>query len=231
MDLSSQRPWEALLKKVIWRQMGEIRGKKILDFGSGPGMTACYLAGENQVTAIEPDKESISNRFRENEYRQLCGSTELLKEFQDEAFDMIVCHNVLEYAPDRDIIVREFSRLLKKDGCISIVKHNRPGRVMQMVVLLNDFEQANSLLDGNPGFSAQYGPIYYYEDEDIERWSPDLRIEKVMCARTFWDLQQNQEIQADAEWQAKMIEIEMRVSDIKEYQQIAFLHHLLIRKH
>lgn len=155
MDLSSLRPWEALLKKVIWRQLGEIKGKKILDFGSVPGLTACYLAGENQVTAIEPDKESISNRCKEKDYQQLCGSTELLKEFPNEAFDIIVCHNVLEYAPDREVIVRDFSRLLKKDGCISIVKHNRPGRVMQMVVLLNDFEQANSLLDGNPGICSR----------------------------------------------------------------------------
>lgn len=69
MDLSSLRPWEALLKRVIWRQLGEIKGMKILDFGSGPGMTACYLAKENQVTAIEPDKESINNRFKENEYK------------------------------------------------------------------------------------------------------------------------------------------------------------------
>lgn len=230
MNLSDLRPWDALLKKMIWRQLGEISGKEILDFGSGPGVTACYLAEKNRVTAIEPDKESVGSRRKENDYQQLCGSTELLKDFPDEAFDVIVCHNVLEYAADREMIVREFSRILKKDGYISIVKHNRPGRVMQMVVLLNDFEQANSLLDGNAGISSQFGPIHYYEDKDIERWCPDLKIEKTMGARTFWDLQQNQEMHTDAAWQAEMIEVEMRVSDRKEYQEIAFFHHLLIRK-
>lgn len=55
---------------------------------------------------------------------------------------------VLEYAEDREDIVKEFARILKNDGKISIVKHNRAGRVMQMVVLLNDFEHAHSLLDG-----------------------------------------------------------------------------------
>ena len=38
--------------------------------------------------------------------------------------------------------------MLKQDGILSIVKHNRPGRVMQMAVLLDDFEKANALLDG-----------------------------------------------------------------------------------
>ncbi|MCM1058047.1 MAG: methyltransferase domain-containing protein [Firmicutes bacterium] len=230
MNLDDMRPWDVLLKRIIWRQLGEINGRKILDFGSGQGITACYLAGENQVTAIEPDSESVSNRMKEKDYRQLCGSTELLKEFPDETFDMVVCHNVLEYAADRERIVREFSRILKQDGYISIVKHNRPGRVMQMVVLLNDFEQAGSLLEGNDGLSAQFGPIHYYEDADIESWCPDLRIERVMGARCFWDLQQNQELHTDAEWQDRMIEMELRVSKIQEYRQIAFFHHLLIRK-
>ncbi len=48
--------------------------------------------------------------------------------------------------------------------------------------------------------------------------------------RTFWDLQQNQEIQADPQWQEKMLQIEKRVSDIKEYQDIAFFHHLILEK-
>lgn len=69
-----------------------------------------------------------------------------MRKFDDETFDMIICHNVLEYAKDREDIVKEFTRILKKNGKISIVKHNRAGRVMQMVVLLNDFEHAIACL-------------------------------------------------------------------------------------
>ena len=35
--------------------------------------------------------------------------------------------------------------------------------------------------------------------------------------RTFWDMQQNQEIHKNADWQDKMVEIEMRVSDMDGY--------------
>ena len=48
--------------------------------------------------------------------------------------------------------------------------------------------------------------------------------------RTFWDLQQNQEIHKDADWQDKMVEIEMRVSDMDGYKDVAFFHHLIIEK-
>lgn len=223
-------PWECMMKKMVWQQLGSITDKKILDFGSGIGVTACYLAEKNTVTAIEPNQESVDQRWADYPYTQLAGSTDKLRGFADETFDMIVCHNVLEYAPDREDIVTEFARLLKPDGKISIVKHNRAGRVMQMVVLLNNFEHAQELLDGTDGMSAQYGAIRYYEDTDIEKWCSALRITKTMGMRTFWDLQQNQEMHKDAGWQDKMVAIEMQVSDADGYRDIAFFHHLLIEK-
>jgi hypothetical protein len=48
--------------------------------------------------------------------------------------------------------------------------------------------------------------------------------------RTFWDLQQNQEIQKDEDWQEKMIDIEMRVSKNPDFQNIAFFYHLIFEK-
>lgn len=230
MNLQGLRTWEILLKRIVWQQLGEIEGKKILDFGSGLGITADYLAEKNDVTAVELSAERVENRRHENVYEQLCGSTEVLRSFLPGTFDLIVCHNVLEYASDRDEIIRQFARILKPDGYISLVKHNRAGRVMQMVVLLNDFNHANSLLDGNDGMTSEFGEIHYYEDTDISKWCKELKIDKTMGIRTFWDLQQNQEIQEDPEWQQKMIDIEMRVSDRTEYQNIAFFHHLIIRK-
>lgn len=222
--------WEVLMKRIVWLQLGDIHNKKILDFGSGIGVTANYLAANNGVIAIEPSEESVNEGCTDHKYQQIVGSTEKMRDFADETFDVIICHNVLEYALDRENIVKEFARLLKPHGMISIVKHNRPGRVMQMVVLLNDFDSAHSLLDGNDGMTSKYGAIHYYDDADVEKWSSDLKIKKTLGIRTFWDMQQNQEIHKDAEWQDKMVEIEMRVSDIECYRDIAFFHHLLLTK-
>ena len=95
-------PWECLMKRMVWQQLGDTRDKKVLDFGSGIGVTANYLA--------------------------------------------------------------------------------------------------------------------------------ELKITKTLGVRTFWDLQQNQENHKDADWQDKMIEIEMRVSNLEEYKDIAFFHHLTVEK-
>lgn len=136
----------------------------------------------------------------------------------------------MEYADGREGIVKEFYRLLKPSGKLSIVKHNRSGRVMQMAVLLNDFKSANNLLDGKDGMASKFGTIHYYEDEDITKWCRGFSISKTYGIRTLWDLQQNQEIQKDEHWQEKMIQLEMRVSEIKEYINIAFFHHLILVK-
>lgn len=229
-EVTDLQPWECLMKRIVLQQLGDIRDKKILDFGSGTSVTANYLAKHNDVTAIEPDEESVKERWTDNHYTQITGSTDELCKFADETFDMIICHNVLEYAEDRADIVKEFARVLKPDGRISIVKHNRAGRVMQMVVLLNDFDHAHSLLDGNDGMASKYGAIRYYEDLDIEKWCPGLKIMKTLGVRTFWDLQQNQEIHKEADWQDKMVEIEMRVSGMEEYKALAFFHHIMIGK-
>ena len=103
--------WDFLMKKIVWNQLGEIEDKNILDFGSGVGATACYFAGKNNVTAIEPDTDTVNKRFTQNNYTQLVGSLDVLKDFDSGIFDMIICHNVLEYAEDREEIVREFHRV------------------------------------------------------------------------------------------------------------------------
>ena len=71
--------WENLAKKIIWQQIGKIKDKTILDFGSGTGITADYFAADNQVTAIEPSEDMLAQQVNKNGYRQIVGSTEKLK--------------------------------------------------------------------------------------------------------------------------------------------------------
>ena len=99
-----------------------------------------------------------------------------------------------------------------------------------MVVLLNEFEKANALLDGEDGCAAAYGTIRYYEDDDITKWCEGLRIKETYGIRTFWDLQQNQDYHKDPTWQEKMVAAELRVSQMQPYRDIAFFHHLILCK-
>ena len=229
-DITDLPAWERLFKKIVWKQLGDMEGKKILDFGSGEGITANHFAEKNDVTAIEPSKEMLSNAWKDYEYTQIVGDVNALSAFKNETFDMIICHNVLEYIDDKAAVIKSLARVLKKDGIISIVKHNRAGRVMQMAVLLDDFEKANEILDGKGSTASKFGTIRYYEDNDITKWEPQITISDILGIRTFWDLQQNQQKHGDEAWQEKMLQLELRVSQMREYKNIAFFHHLLLKK-
>ena len=54
--------WEKLTKQIIWKQIGKLNGKTILDFGSGAGITADHFAADNQVTAIEPSEDMLGQQ-------------------------------------------------------------------------------------------------------------------------------------------------------------------------
>lgn len=222
--------WDRLFKRIVWQQMGDISGKRILDFGSGEGITADHFAANNEVVAIEPSEDMLANAWKDNKYEQIVGDVSSLSKMPDSSFDMIICHNVLEYIDDKKQVITELSRLLKSGGILSLVKHNRAGRVMQMAVLLDDFDKANALLDGKDGSSTQFGAIRYYDDDDISKWYGKLKLIDAFGIRTFWDLQQNQEKHNSEEWQLKMVQLENRVSKIQQYRDIAFFHHLVFAK-
>ncbi len=221
--------WELLQKKMTWEQLGDFENKVILDFGSGNGVTAEHYAQHNKVYAIEPNAEFMPTSVLEN-VTQICGDVKKLLQFKDGFFDVVICHNVLEYAQEREEIVQQFARVLKADGLLSVVKHNVAGRVMQMAVLLNNFDSANALLNGENGSAEKYGTINYYDDSDIFKWSDKFEAERILGQRVFWDLQQNQEIQKNEQWQKRMLELEHRVQDIDEFRNIAFFHHLILRR-
>lgn len=221
--------WELLQKKMAWEQLENFENKVILDFGSGNGVTAEHYAEHNKVYAIEPNAEFMPTSVSENVI-QICGDIKALEQFEDGFFDVIICHNVLEYAQERKEIIQQFARVLKSDGVLSVIKHNVAGRIMQMAVLLNNFDSANALLNGENGSAEKYGTINYYDDSNILKWSNKFEVEKILGQRVFWDLQQNQEIQKDEQWQKSMLELEHRVQDIDEFKNVAFFHHLILRR-
>ena len=222
--------WERLLKKIIWKQIGDIKDKYILDFGSGEGITANHFAKDNSVVAVEPWDEMLQNRWADYDYKQIQGDITCLSQFEDNSFDMIICHNVLEYIDDKASVIQELARVLKPGGTLSLAKHNRAGRVMQMAVLLDDMDKAHALLDGENSAASKFGAIRYYEDDMVSEWAPSLQLTDSYGIRSFWDLQQKQEKHEREDWQDEMVKLEMRVSQIEEFRNIAFFHHLIFTK-
>ena len=101
------------------------------------------------------------------------------------------------------------------------MKRNRQSKMLELIARyeINTQDELISLLREN-GFEVTQATV----SRDIR----ELKIAKIFGVKTFWDMQQNQEIHKDNIWQEKMIGIEMRVSEIEEYKNIAFFHKRMI---
>lgn len=163
---------------------------------------------------------------------QIIGNIEQLKMQEDNSFDVVVCHNVFEYAQERQAIFKEFYRVLKPNGLISIVKHNHHGRVIQKAVFENNLDEALSILNGGSVNVPNFSEVTYYDINNLiaSLGSNLITIEKILGIRTFWALQQNNEAKFDPTWQDKMFQLEMKVCDIEDYINISFFNHILLRK-
>ena len=221
-------PWGRLFYLCAWKQLPELKGKKILDFGSGFGITAEHLSKDNEVIAVEPSEDiiKIGGKTKAN-FKQIIGGLEALNQFADGTFDCIICHNVFEYVDDRNIFLTEFSRILKNDGFVSIVKHNKAGRIMQKAVFDYDIEAVKTLLNGGVNTSRNFGEIKTYEVTDL--LVGNFIIDKCYGICALYGLQNN-EIKYKDGWQETMLEIETAVSEKEEFRNIAFFHHVILRK-
>ncbi len=223
-------PLGQVFYKTVWRQLESIQNKVVLDFGSGFGFTSNFLAKNNDVVAIEMDKTMIDTCTGENPFNQITGDLSALQHFERESFDVVVCHLVFEFVESPQTFLKELLRVLKKGGVISIVRHNREGRIIQSVVQDYDLLETKKLLQGAPSFSSAFGNINYYNNDDILAWSNNtLKTEKMYGVRALASLH-NAEVQSKENWVGDMLEIEWELLQYQAFIDIAYFHHLILKK-
>ncbi len=234
MDIKSyleyiNTPWGRLFYKLLWNNL-QLQDKRILDFGSGFGITSNHLAHNNEVIAIEPNLDMINNRVSDNSYIQIVGSIEKIYELETASFDFVLCHNVFEYVDNRFELLNEFHRILKSDGMLSIVKHNKMGKVMHKAVFDYDVDEALELLQGMDTFSRNFGIIKEYDiSELVEMCNKQFDIIDIYGIRTFYGIQHNN-IKTECDWEDKMFQLECAVESNPLFRNIAFFQHLILKK-
>ena len=224
-----EQPWGKIQYEITFAQLVHLKNKKILDFGSGLGLVSQFLGENNEVVAIEPEKEMLF-AYPNHTYEKILGSLEQVKKFEAESFDIVLCHNVLEYIEEnnRENYLAELKRVLKQDGKLSIIKHNQVGKIMQAVVFSNDVDQALDLLKGNEFRSVSFNSGTTYTIDELLEMSK-MKLVKYQAIRTFYSLQMN-EVKTKDNWLKKMTEMELAVCDLYPYKDISFLQHIWLVK-
>ena len=98
-------------------------GTHVLDLATGTGLVAGYaaeLAGpEGEVTGLDPTPDLLrsarAKQSRGAPIRWMEGSGEEMP-FENASFDIVLCHQGLQYVTDRDATFSEIKRVLKAGG-------------------------------------------------------------------------------------------------------------------
>jgi len=114
-----------LEKRLVFRYLGPVMGKKILDLGCGTGNYSLELARRGAtVTAIDPSREMLAlarekARIEKLEITLVKGEAEKMP-FEKKSFDAIVSVTACEFFKDIEMAVDEMTRVLKPTGKIVI---------------------------------------------------------------------------------------------------------------
>jgi S-adenosylmethionine-dependent methyltransferase len=129
------------LESGLRRGDGELN---VLDVGSGVGAVALRFAAlGHKVTMLEPQAcllETAEERAREQlpdrtgYMRFINERIEDLESHISEEFDLIMCHETIEYVDDPLRAFNVISRVLKPRGTLSLVFRNRYGLIVEKIL-------------------------------------------------------------------------------------------------
>jgi SAM-dependent methyltransferase len=100
----------------------EVRSKRILDAGCGPGVYSEWLADHGaQVLALDANEKMVRlARQRLGDKAQVVHANleQPLDFLADSIFDIVVSPLVMDYVKDWEKLLLEFYRVLREDGCL-----------------------------------------------------------------------------------------------------------------
>src|SRR6267154_2457760 len=138
-----------------------------LDLGCGTGATAVRLARLGiHVTLLDSSAEMLHIAKRaareagvtDHVVLQHGDATRLANLFHTRSFDVIVCHNILEYCDDPASVLRGAACALRDSSAIlSVLVRNQAGEVFKAAIQAGDLAAAENGLTDEWGHESLYG--------------------------------------------------------------------------
>ncbi|MCE7734184.1 MAG: methyltransferase domain-containing protein [Candidatus Heimdallarchaeota archaeon] len=158
----------AMLLEIIYpaiiSEVGDLKGKTILDFGCGPGGLTRQLAIAKQVVGLDPSNmiDIAIEKEQEKSLGIIYHKSDLpkIKNQYLHKFDVIVSNAVLTEISDLPKVLRDLSDVMKQDGTIIFtVRHPslRPPGAFSSMTIPTDSERNEDLIMTRKNYFAE-GP-------------------------------------------------------------------------
>jgi S-adenosylmethionine-dependent methyltransferase len=146
------------------------RSLHALDLGCGTGAAAVRLARLGiHMTLLDSSAAMLNIAKRAAQEAGVNGSIELkhgdaaqvANLFPVESFDIVLCHNILEYVDDPNAVLSAVAQVMRSDsngiGILSILVRNRAGEVLKAGIGAGDLGAAERNLSALWGYESLFG--------------------------------------------------------------------------
>jgi len=215
---------------------------RILDAGGGNGLEAIPLAAQGHTVALlDLTGEMLAEARRNAEasgvadrmafyQADLAAIPDLFPEAQ---FDLVLCHNVLQYAGDLVAATGAVCHPLRPGGLISVICVNRYSEPYRQAVMQLDLDAAYASLDAKTVFAYTFGvPVQAYVAEDL--YGP---LEQAGCSvigrygvRCVNDYIFDNNLKHDPAFFARLERLELAMTDRYPYYLLARFFQIIARK-
>jgi len=212
-----------------------------LDVGCGTGATAVCLARLGfHVTQVDSSQAMLEIARRTAEEAGVTNgvtlrhgdAAQLTNLFGAELFDVVLCHNLLEYAEDPAAVLRGAARaLLDSSAILSIVVRNQAGEVFKAAIQAGDLAAAEANLTAEWGFESLYGGrVRLFNPPDLHAMlnAESLTLIAERGVRVLADYLPPR-VCPSSEY-ARILELERKLGSWPEYAAVARYTHCLARR-
>lgn len=210
---------------------GDASKRRALDLGGGTGSASVRLAEMGfEVVLLDGSEEMLGIARQQAEAGGVAArmsarradANQLSELFAAGFFDVVVCHNLLEYVDDPCTIVRGIAQVLRKDGVASVLARNRAGEVLRAAIKSRDWELARANLSADTAVDSLFGqPVQMLEPASIHAMLAQAGLEVVAehGVRVFFDYLGLEHLTEEAYRQ--VFELELTLGARPEFAAIA----------
>lgn len=134
------------VKKFILQNSNFLKGKKVVDFPAGNGITSKLLMG---VGAMPIPLDLFPEYFELEGLDCLRANIRDGLPLMESSNDFLICQEGIEHFSDQFSALKEFNRILKKDGILLITTPNYSNLRAKLSYLLSESERFNSIMPPN----------------------------------------------------------------------------------
>lgn len=242
-----QAPWGRIFYSVsratIQRHLRTLPPSlHILDIGGGNGSDAIFYAEQgHRVTLLDSSAAMIEESRQIAEVEQLSSRiscyhadlTEVPTLFPEPVFDVLLCHNVIQYIEYPESMLRTVTSVLKAHGLLSLIGVNRYSEAYRAILQRLDPQAAQEKLQERVVQSQVFQqPMQLYTAFEMIAMLQDLRFIDIQQygIRCVFDYIPDNDIKAESHFFAQIEQLEHLLSATYPYYLLARYIHLLAEK-